>query len=84
LVDILQFLGEFESAIQTLLQACEYFPEAYEIEYRLAGLYFMLTDNTKAKFHLSNGMRLNFENYILLEDLFWFSQKNGAELHCKT
>jgi hypothetical protein len=35
-VDILQFLGEFESAIQTLLQACEYFPEAYEIEYRLA------------------------------------------------
>jgi hypothetical protein len=32
----LQFLGEFESAIQTLLQACEYFPEAYEIEYRLA------------------------------------------------
>jgi hypothetical protein len=49
-VDILQFLGEFESAIQTLLQACEYFPEAYEIEYRLAGLYFMLTDNTKANF----------------------------------
>ena len=69
-VDILQFLGEFESAIQTLLQACEYFPEAHEIEYRLAGLYFMLSDNTKAKFHLSNGMRLNFENYILLEDLF--------------
>lgn len=69
-VDILQFLGEFESAIQTLLQACEYFPEAHEIEYRLAGLYFMLTDNTKAKFHLSNGMRLNFENYIILEDLF--------------
>jgi hypothetical protein len=28
----------------------------------------MLTDKTK--FHLSNGMRLNFENYILLEDLF--------------
>jgi hypothetical protein len=26
-VDILQFLGEFESAIQTLLQASEYYPE---------------------------------------------------------
>ena len=69
-VDILQFLGEFDSAIQTLLQACEYFPEAYEIEYRLAGFYFMLANNTKAKFHLSNGLRLNFDNYILLEDLF--------------
>ena len=69
-VDILQFLGEFESAIQTLLQASEYFPEENEVEYRLAGLYFMLTENTKAKFHLSNALRLNFDNYIILEDLF--------------
>jgi tetratricopeptide (TPR) repeat protein len=49
-VDILQFLGEFESAIQTLLQASEYYPEENEIEYRLAGLYYMNKDNTKAKF----------------------------------
>lgn len=69
-VDILQFLGEFESAIQTLLQAAEYFPEENEVEYRLAGLYFMIQDNTKAKFHLSNGLRLKFDNYILIEDLF--------------
>jgi tetratricopeptide (TPR) repeat protein len=69
-VDILQFLGEFESAIQTLLQATEYFPEENEIEYRLAGLYFMIQDNRKAKFHLSNALRLNFDNYILIEDLF--------------
>ena len=68
--DILQFLGEFDSAIQTLLQATEYFPEENEIEYRLAGLYFMVQDSTKAKFHLSNGLRLNFDNYILIEDLF--------------
>lgn len=69
-VDILQFLGEFESAIQTLLQASEYFPEENEIEYRLSGLYFMLSENIKAKFHLSNALRLKPENYILLEDLF--------------
>jgi tetratricopeptide (TPR) repeat protein len=69
-VDILQFLGEFESAIQTLLQASEYFPEENEVEYRLAGLYFMLSDNIKAKFHLSNALRLKYDNYIMLEDLF--------------
>lgn len=68
--DILQFLGEFDNAIQTLLQATEYFPEENEIEYRLAGLYFMVQDSTKAKFHLSNGLRLNFDNYICIEDLF--------------
>ncbi len=68
--DILQFLGEFDSAIQTLLQATEYFPEENEIEYRLAGLYFMVQDTTKAKFHLSNGLRLNLDNYVCIEDLF--------------
>ena len=69
-VDILQFLGEFENATQTLLQAAEYFPEEYEIEYRLAGIYFMLKDDAKGKFHLSNGLRLNFKNHKLLKELF--------------
>jgi tetratricopeptide (TPR) repeat protein len=87
-VDILQFLGEFDTAIQTLLQASEYYPEENEVEYRLAGLYFMIQDNTKAKFHLSNGLRLNFDNYILIEDLFpvvWTKKmvRNYIEKHRK-
>ena len=69
-VDILQFLGEFDSAIKTLLQASEYFPEENEVEYRLAGLYYMQADNTKAKFHLSNALRLNFDNKVVLEELY--------------
>ncbi|MBK9224529.1 MAG: tetratricopeptide repeat protein [Flavobacterium sp.] len=69
-VDTLLFQGEFTSAIQTLLQASEYFPEEFEIEYRLAGLYFMLYDDKKGKFHLSNGLRLNFKNHTILKDLF--------------
>lgn len=69
-VDILLCLGEFGTAIQTLLQASEYFPEDNQVEYRLAGLYFMLHDTTKAKFHLSNGLRLNFENKTILKELF--------------
>jgi tetratricopeptide (TPR) repeat protein len=69
-VDILQFLGEFDSAIQTLLQASEYFPEEYEVEYRLAGLHLMLMETEKGKFHLSNALRLNFKNHMLLEHLF--------------
>ena len=69
-VDILQFLGEFETAIQTLLQAAEFFPDENEIEYRLAGLYLMIQEETKGKLHLGNALRLNFDNYILIEDLF--------------
>ena len=69
-VDILQYLGEFDSAIMTLLQSSEYFPEEYEVEYRLAGLYFMLNEVEKGSFHLSNGLRLNFKNRTVLEELF--------------
>lgn len=69
-VDILQFLGEFENATITLHQASEYFPDEYEVEYRLAGLYLMLNDNTKGIFHLCNALRLNYNNKTLLEELF--------------
>jgi hypothetical protein len=61
------------------LQTSEYYPEENEIEYRLAGLYYMNKDNTKAKFHLSNALRLNYDNYIILEDLFpWFGKENST------
>ncbi len=69
-VDILQYLGEFDNGVLTLMQAAEYFPEEYEIEYRLAGLNFMLKENEKGSFHLSNGLRLNFNNKTILEELF--------------
>ncbi len=77
-VDLLQFLGEFDSAITTLLQAAEYFPEAFEIEYRLAGLYCMLLETEKGQFHLSNGLRLSFKNHTLIQELFpvvWLQKK---------
>jgi tetratricopeptide (TPR) repeat protein len=77
-VDILQFLGEFDSAVMTSLQATEFFPEEYQIEYRLAGFYFMLNDTEKGTFHLSNALRLNFNNHTLLEELFptvWTNKK---------
>ncbi len=69
-VDILQFQGQFESAIQVLLQATEYFPEEFKIEYRLAGLYCMLTDDKKGIFHISNGLRLNYENHTIIKNLY--------------
>lgn len=69
-VDILQFLGEFDSAVQTLLQSSEFFPESYEVEYRLGGLYYMVGETEKGKFHLSNALRLNFNQVSILEELF--------------
>ena len=69
-VDILQFLGEFDSAIQTLEQAATYFKDEYEIEYRLAGMYYMLQNNAKGKKHLIKALELNPKNRTLLQELF--------------
>jgi tetratricopeptide (TPR) repeat protein len=69
-VDLLQYLGEFDAAVITLLQATEFYPESDEIEYRLAGFYFILNEKSKFKFHLSNALRLNYDNRTLIENLF--------------
>ena len=69
-VDSLLSLGEFGGAIHTLLQATAFYPESFEIEYRLAGLYFMLSEDKKGKFHISNALRLNGKHFQIIEDLF--------------
>ena len=68
--DILIQLGEFDAAINNLLQACEFYPQNAEIEYRLAGLYFLLAENNKGEFHLKNGLNLDEEFTLIVEELF--------------
>lgn len=68
--EILQFLGEFESATVALLKGAQSYPESFEIEYRLAGLYFMLSEDKKGVYHLTNGLRLSFEDKTIIEELF--------------
>ena len=63
-------LGEHEAAIYNLLQAIEFYPENAEIEYRLAGTYFILNETRKAVFHLKNAMKSNPEYVFILEELF--------------
>lgn len=68
--DVLTDLGEYDGAVQNLLQAVEFYPEAAEIEFRLAGLFFHLNEPAKGIFHLENGLSLDFDYYIILEELF--------------
>ena len=57
-------------AKNTLLMATEFFPESFEIEYRLAGLNYMDGKLVKGKFHLCNGLRLSYKNHDLIKNLF--------------
>ena len=63
-------LKEYNHAVVTLLQAQEFFPEAAEIEYRLAGIYFILKDEIKANFHLYNALQINKDELATFETMF--------------
>ncbi len=69
-VDIMLITGEYNNAILTLIQASEYFPDDYQIEYRLAGFHMLLHEEEKGNYHLSNGLRINTKNQTLLKEMF--------------
>lgn len=68
--DILVKLGEFDAAINNLHQASEFYSECAEIEYRLAGLYYLLNDETKGEYHLKNALRFEPEFSMIMEEIF--------------
>ncbi len=68
--DLLIKLGESEAAIYNFEQATEFYPENAELEYRLAGLYFLLNENNKGIFHLKNGIRYNEDYSFIIDELF--------------
>ncbi|WP_372918029.1 tetratricopeptide repeat protein [Salegentibacter sp.] len=80
--DILIDLGEYGIAINNLNQALEFHPDSAEIEFRLAGLYFNLNEGEKAYYHLNNGLKLDAEYYIIIEELFpnIFQRKSVKEI----
>ena len=68
--DLLIKLGEAEAAVYNFEQAVEFYPENAELEYRLAGLYFLLNQTSKGSFHLKNGLKYNSEYSFILDELF--------------
>lgn len=68
--DILVSLGEYQAAIYNLLQTTEFYPENAEVEYRLAGLYFMVHQSEEGRFHLKNATRLNIDYSFIISELF--------------
>lgn len=83
--DILIKLGEFESALQCLLQGKEFYSETAEIEFRLAGLHFTLNESEKGYVHLKNALKIDAEYVIIIEELFpiLFKRKSIKELISK-
>jgi tetratricopeptide (TPR) repeat protein len=80
--DILINLGEYEAAVNNLFQAAEFYPECAEIEYRLAGVYYYLAEETKGEYHLKNGLKFEPEYSMIIEEIFpsVFNMKSVREI----
>ncbi|KAA5821915.1 tetratricopeptide repeat protein [Algibacter amylolyticus] len=68
--DLLIQLGEPQAAILNFEQAVEFYPENAELEYRLAGLFFVLMENDKGIFHLKNALKHNKDYAFIIDELF--------------
>jgi hypothetical protein len=74
LVDILQFLANSKVLFKPYCKQLNFIPK----KMRLPFSWNLFYDAYKAKFHLSNGLRLKFDNYILIEDLYPVVWSNKA------
>jgi tetratricopeptide (TPR) repeat protein len=70
LTDILSFLGEFNDAISVLYNAQKTHKNFAEIEYRLAGLFFILNKENHGLDHLIAAMKADYEYHVILNELY--------------
>jgi|SRR5690554_102119 len=68
--DMNRVIEKDEQAIEILVKAMELYPDHHEIEYRLAGLHFILENYSAANFHFNNALIASFENIKLFSELF--------------
>lgn len=68
--DILIEMRQFETALEVMKKAREFYPHAAEIEYRLAGLYFSLSNKKQGLFHLKKALKIDGEYAMIIEELF--------------
>lgn len=70
LTDMLSFLGDFNDAVLVLFKAQKTHKNFAEIEYRLAGLFFVLDKENYGFSHLIAALKIDFDSNVLLKELY--------------
>ena len=70
LSDILLFIGDYQDALKVLFSAQKKYKEFAEIEYRLAGLFFLQDKESYALSHFINGLKIDYDYHIIFQELF--------------
>lgn len=70
LADVLHFLGDFNDAINILLRAKELYEDFVEIEYRLAGMYFLTQQEILGIPILEGALGIDHDHHIIIKELY--------------
>ncbi len=70
LCDVLSFLGEFNDALNILYKAQKNYKDFAEIEYRLAGLFFILNKEKYGFNHLIAALKIDYDYHSILNELY--------------
>ncbi|HHC79641.1 MAG TPA: tetratricopeptide repeat protein, partial [Flavobacteriia bacterium] len=70
LTDTLHFLGDFDDAIQVLLNAKKLYKDFAEIEYRLAGLYFLTNHERLGLRCFKNALAIDYDYHTVAKELY--------------
>ena len=70
LTDVLSFLGEFNDAVAVLFKAQKSYKISAEIEYRLAGLFFVLNKEKYGLNHLIAGIKIDYDYHVILKEIY--------------
>ncbi|MCB0460790.1 MAG: tetratricopeptide repeat protein [Flavobacteriaceae bacterium] len=70
LIDVLHFLGEYDDAMSVLTRAKEFYDDFAEIEFRLAGMYFLTNKEKKGLKALERALNIEFTYYAVFKELY--------------
>ncbi len=68
--DLCLSFGEFEKAVEALESVYEICVGNAQVEYRLAGFFYMLEDSTKAQTYLKNALTSDLEELTFFSEMF--------------
>lgn len=70
LSDVMIFLGDYNDALNILFEAQKVYKYFAEIEYRLSGIFFVLSKDNYGLDHLINGMKIDYDYHLIIKELF--------------
>jgi tetratricopeptide (TPR) repeat protein len=70
LTDVLSFLGEFNDAVTVMFKAQKIYKNFAEIEYRLAGLFFVLNKENYGIDHFIAGLKVDYGYHVILREIY--------------